>query len=356
MTDPALKTYIKTTLAQGYSPSAIHTRLKQAGYTDNDINTAITEITGKKTINTKTMAVIIGIIVILIIATIIGIKLLTPTPKQISITTTPLVSTVVPGGKLTFITTLTSPTSRQITAALSHTAVYIKTNQNIASKTEQIAIAQKSSTETQITLPDNAPTGEYTLITNLGHADGQDQSRFNFLVETKKTTTSQPLIEQPSAICLSGCDDYNKCTTDRCENGICIHEQIIPCCGNGICETDENNYCTIDCKKTTKTTQQAITEAVATARTDINQATMLCNAMPSATDADTCFETIAAETGKYETCESIQDSTTKDKCLINFALQGNYDVCEKIDDTYYIKSCLTLQQQSELQNIAKQYS
>jgi len=356
MTDPALKNYIKTTLAQGYSPSAIRARLKQAGYQDYNINTALKEITGKRTINTKTIAILAGIIVILIIATIIGIKLLTPTPKQIDMTTTPLISTVVPGGKLTFITTLTSSTSRQVKTSISHNAVYTKTNQNIAGKTEQITIGQKSSIETQITLPENAPSGEYTLITNLGHADGQEQSRFNFLVETRKTTTTQPATEQPTPTCPLGCDDYNKCTIDRCENGTCTHEQIIPCCGNGICETDETNYCTIDCKKTTKTTQQAITEAVATARTDINQATMLCNAMPSATDADTCFETIATETRKSETCQSIQDSTTKDKCLINFALQGNYDVCEQINDAYYIKSCLTLQQQSELQNMAKQYS
>lgn len=356
MADPSLRSYIKTTLAQGYSPNAIRTRLRQSGYSDRDISSGMTEATGKRVLNTKVLAITAVIIVILILATIIGIKLMTPSPKTITITTTPLVSTVVPGGKITFITTLTSPTTRQVQASLSHTAVYKKTNQNIASKTEQISMGQKSSTETQITIPETSPSGEYTIITNMAHADGKSQARFNFLVEAR-TPQKTPQKELPAAAtCPTGCDDYNKCTQDTCQNGICLHEPIKPCCGDNLCEQDEANYCAIDCRKTIQTSQQSIDEAVITARTNLNTAKMMCNAMPSSEDADTCFNTIATELNQAEACESIQDSPTRDRCLITFALQGNYDVCEKIDDAYYIKSCLTLQQQAELKGIAAKYA
>lgn len=356
MTDPALKSYIKTTLAQGYSPNAIRARLRQSGYSDRDISAGMTDATGKRVLNTRVLAITAVIIVILILATIIGIKLLTPSPKTITITTAPLVSTVVPGGKITFITTLTSQTTRQMPVSLGHNAVYKKTNQNIAGKTEQITVGQKSATETQITLPDNTPIGEYTIITNMAYAGGKGQARFNFLVEAK-TVQKTPQKESPSAAtCPTGCDDYNKCTQDTCENGICAHEPIKPCCGDNICEQDEANYCAIDCRKTVQTNQQSIDEAVITARNDLNTAKMMCNAMPVSEDADTCFNTIATELNKAEACESIQDSSARDRCLISFALQGNYDVCEKIDDAYYIKSCLTLQQQNELKGMAAKYA
>ncbi len=356
MVDSALRSYIRTTLSQGYSPNAIRTRLKQSGYSDRDINAGMTEATGKRVLNTRVLAITAVIIVILIIGTIIGIKLLTPTPKTITITTTPLVSTVVPGGKITFITTLTSPTTRQVQVSLSHTAVYKKTNQNIASKTEQINVGQKSSTETQITLPDNAPIGEYTIITNMAHADGKGQARFNFLVETQAVQKTPQKESPAAALCPTGCDDYNACTQDACQNGICSHTPIKPCCGDNLCEQDEMNYCAIDCRQTVYTSQQSIDEAVITARTDLNTAKMMCNAMPSSEDADTCFNTIATELNKEEACESIQESSARDRCLITFALQGNYDVCEKLNDAYYIKSCLTLQQQNEMKGMATKYA
>lgn len=356
MADSMLRSYVRTTLSQGYSPNAVRARLRQSGYSDRDISSAIAEATGKRVLNTKVLTVVAVAIILLIIATLIGIKLLTPSPKEITITTTPLVSTVVPGGKITFITTLTSLTTRQTQAALSHNAVYKKTNQNIAGKIEQITVGQKSSTETQITIPENAPTGEYLIITNMAHKDGKGQSRFSFLVEMPVRTQQKPTQETPSAAaCPVGCDDYNQCTQDSCQNGICMHAPIKPCCGDNLCEQDESTYCAIDCRKTAQTSQQSIDEAVITARTDLNTAKMLCNAMPSAEDADTCFNTIATELNKEEACESIQESSARDRCLISFALHGNYDVCEKINDAYYIKSCLALQQQAELKGMAVQY-
>jgi hypothetical protein len=46
------------------------------------------------------------------------------------------------------------------------------------------------------------------------------------------------------------CNDFNYCTYDYCnpENGACVYEPIVPCCGNFKCETGESSLnCPDDC-------------------------------------------------------------------------------------------------------------
>ena len=46
------------------------------------------------------------------------------------------------------------------------------------------------------------------------------------------------------------CNDYDKCTKDYFDvNGLkCVNEEVVPCCGNGICEDDEDcDNCLLDC-------------------------------------------------------------------------------------------------------------
>ena len=52
--------------------------------------------------------------------------------------------------------------------------------------------------------------------------------------------------------CPSSCNDYNLCTSDKCSQETdfkCIHDQITPCCGNNVCESNENfELCSKDCE------------------------------------------------------------------------------------------------------------
>lgn len=357
MVDSTLKNYIKTTLKQGYEVKAIRKRLAQSGYSTAEINKAIKEVTGRKIINAKTLIIAAVVIVLLIILVIIALKIITPSPKQISISTTPLVSTVVPGGKLTFVKTLTSPTSRKVTASVKHRVISKKTNKIIVSITETINVGAKSSTQTQISLPIDAPTGEYEVITDLTHADGSKQARFTFIVQA--TGPKIPSVAQPILItnCPQGCDDYNSCTRDTCVNGICQHTAITPCCGNGKCETGEDIYnCALDCKKGIETTDETTKKAIKKAKTDPSTAAMLCNSLPSVDDADNCFDILAEESGKYEFCESIQNNEIQSDCLLNFALAGDYSVCDKINDPYYLQSCYSLERQAGMEGLISQFS
>jgi hypothetical protein len=52
--------------------------------------------------------------------------------------------------------------------------------------------------------------------------------------------------------CPDSCDDSNNCTNDYCSlqtNFECKHDNTVPCCGNGICEPNEDaaNECPQDC-------------------------------------------------------------------------------------------------------------
>ncbi|MBW2968525.1 hypothetical protein KY304_00405 [Candidatus Woesearchaeota archaeon] len=359
MVDSTLKNYIKNTLKQGYKIDAIRTRLKQSGYSSSEINQAVKQAKGRKIISTKTLLIAAILIIFLIILVIISLKLIVPTPKQISISTTPLVSTVTPGGKLVFVTTLTSPINRKITATLKHRLINKKTNKIITTQTETIPIGTKSSTQTQIIIPENSATGECEVITDLTSENNQKQARFTFIIQQTSYPTT-PLYEQPTTqtlLCPQGCDDYNACTKDECINGICKHTPITPCCGNRICEQGEDIYnCAIDCKKEIETNTETITKAVKKAKTDPETASMLCNSLPSVDDANECFEILAKESGKNQFCESIQDTELESNCLLNFALKGDYSVCDKINDPYYIQSCYSLQRQSEMQSLAIQFS
>ena len=52
--------------------------------------------------------------------------------------------------------------------------------------------------------------------------------------------------------CPSSCNDKNPCTNDFCSeqtNFRCMHDEIIPCCGNKICEDGENFLICNDCPK-----------------------------------------------------------------------------------------------------------
>jgi len=67
-------------------------------------------------------------------------------------------------------------------------------------------------------------------------------------ISEQETSTQNESIEKH---CPS-CEDNDSCTTDSCSEETdyeCIHEQIIPCCGNGNCEEAENwSACQEDCE------------------------------------------------------------------------------------------------------------
>ena len=71
--------------------------------------------------------------------------------------------------------------------------------------------------------------------------------------EARNTTSEEADAQNESVPECPACGDNNPCTMDSCseETGYeCMHEAIIPCCGNGECEESENwSACQEDCQK-----------------------------------------------------------------------------------------------------------
>ncbi|UCD03085.1 MAG: hypothetical protein JSV63_00405 [Candidatus Aenigmatarchaeota archaeon] len=64
---------------------------------------------------------------------------------------------------------------------------------------------------------------------------------------------SNDICDMEEAGCPDSCDDDNACTDDSCSADTdfkCLHEVISPCCGNGVCEKNEEweNVCDDDCE------------------------------------------------------------------------------------------------------------
>jgi hypothetical protein len=204
----------------------------------------------------------------------------------------------------------------------------------------------------------------------------------------------------PCKPCIRQCplfyDDGNKCTISKCgaeTNFIPVHEDIVPCCGNNICEIGENPInCPGDCKEGSQDTyfndtirpqisfvnqELPIEEEIKRIRQlsaqDKFSSMELCDAILLPFYKDSCFYEVAQELEDKEICNVIIEERTKDKCFtkisdinsdsgvcgyissdlrrdscyMKFVLQGDYSVCSMIKDQYYVQTCNQLKSISQ---------
>lgn len=360
MVQQSLTEYINKLLKAGYTPGAIRTTLINSGYSPAEINQALTYAKApKQKISLTLKLLIIGAISLILLALIImgAVWLLTPEPKEISLTATPLKTEAYPGDTISFLVELTSNAERIEQVLLSHELIDIQEEQIISTKQDRPEVGRQRSLTIQMSLPADLKPGTYEIKTVMSYKLGTKQRKFTFNIIEKPTEEELPseeYIEQfaeeeepEEVICPESCDDFNPCTEDYCEKGLCMHKPIIPCCGNGICEEGESVLnCAEDCAKTTKTPQELITQANTVAKTDPETAAMLCNKLIRQNDIDLCFSEVAKTSGKSIICENIQTQDSKDSCYMEFAIDGDYTVCSKILNSYLSKSCNSLKRSS----------
>lgn len=363
MAEQSLTEYVHKLLKSGYDIGTIRSTLINAGYSPAEINRAITYAQNttepRKTISLNLPVILISITALIIIILIIlaAIKILTPETKTISMEVSPIQTEVRPGEDVLFLVLLTSNINRKETSILSYEIIDPKTEKIILTKQEKIDLGLQLSRTAQISMPADINPGQYNIQIIISHKQGAQQKSLNFdvkepiLQEIYKDTAV--LFDEETAPeevkCPESCDDFNPCTIDYCEKGICRHTPIVPCCGNGICEEGENEInCPTDCAKTTKTPQEIIIQAKKIAAPDPEAAAMLCNKLTRQNDMDICFSEVAITSGKSIICENIQSSDSKDTCYMEFALKGDYIVCSNVKNKYLSQSCNSLKRSSTL--------
>jgi len=363
MVQQSLTEYVNKLLKSGYDVGTIRTTLINSGYSPTEVNQALSYAkTGpKRQISLNLKILIIGAIsLILLILIILGaVWLLTPEPKEIRIVTSPVKTEAYPGDTISFLVELTSDVERVEPVLLTYELVDLKEEKTVLTKQDRLEIGRKRSLTIPINLPSDINPGTYEIKTILSYKLGTKQTRFNFdVIEAPESEIPQEEYvedfeeefeeEEPEKVeCPTSCDDFNPCTTDFCEKGLCKHTPILPCCGNGICEEGESVLnCADDCSKTKKTPQEIIQQAKTVAAADPEAAAMLCNKLIRQNDIDLCFSEVAQTSGKSVICENIQTQENKDTCYMEFAIDGDYSVCPKVLNSYLSKSCNSLKRSS----------
>ncbi|MEM4264049.1 MAG: hypothetical protein QW666_04120 [Candidatus Woesearchaeota archaeon] len=364
MVQESLTEYINKLLKTGYSVETIRNTLINAGYSPLEVNQAISYVqkaavpTKAIHITGKTAVLILSTLIILILLILGAIKFFAPETKTIQMTVFLAKTELYPGETLSFIIDLTSGESRESSTLLTYALINRRTGATLAIKQDSFSMAEKKSIIGEMNLPADAQPGDYFLQVTLSYEGRTTQNNFDFKISAKPTTAitgPAPIEEEFVAECPTTCDDYNKCTTDYCEKGICRHSPIMPCCGNGFCESGENKLnCIDDCAERTGTPEEIIAQARLVAKTNAENAAILCTTITRQSLADDCFSQIASSSGKSALCENIQDAENKDRCYISFALDGDFSICNLIKNKYMSNACYSLQKTEQLKtNLAK---
>ncbi|MBN2111510.1 hypothetical protein JW707_00255 [Candidatus Woesearchaeota archaeon] len=143
------------------------------------------------------------------------------------------------------------------------------------------------------------------------------------------------------------CNDFDICTADMCVAGTCEYERKEPCCGNFICEGDEDPAtCPEDCREAEgpELPEQAeIDQLMQNAESNPESVAAKCSLFERTAATDECFDQLARKSGNSAFCSSIYDTKQKNTCYMYFVMSKNqFALCDQITDRYLQNSCFAL--------------
>ncbi len=136
------------------------------------------------------------------------------------------------------------------------------------------------------------------------------------------------------------CDDGNICTKGVCIDGECYYKEIVPCCGNGVCEEGEDTSCE-DCKEKELTSAE-IKEGLDELKDDQDVAGEFCSEISAGYKKDFCFRSLAHSVGNKHFCNYIDSSSVADFCYLKFGSNGDGEACKEINNKHMRQSCENL--------------
>ncbi len=394
--------YIRGLLQKGYDISAIKNTMLKYGYSNEEIDEAVTSIYNPTVRHEVHLSKTTVLVIIFVVASAIGTALFfyinsAKTPAQLlDLKLEPVKTEVRPGDNVVFIKEMSNlGSSKRYDAVVTEEIIDSATFKVVSQNTETIAIETSSSTQTRLKIPNDTKPGDYLLRVT---AEYNGQKAFaklpiKILPPANKESCSDRIWNQnEEGIDCGGvcnpceketpkldCNDNNQCTKDIAENGKCANSPITPCCGNNICEDREQNNCDADCKKETNApAPETIDEIKELAKSYPDRALTQCNDIDIPNLKDTCignigevqknknycvkivnadiknqcYSTVAELTNDNSLCQEITNDGLKDACYMTFVLDNHdYSVCGKIVNQAQRQSCEYLRQ---LYNINQQ--
>ncbi|MFH0977811.1 MAG: hypothetical protein V1837_00780 [Candidatus Woesearchaeota archaeon] len=384
MANQSLVMFIQNSIQNGQDINSVRNQLIAQGYSPYEIDTAINFLYNKPTqihhtisFSKSAIIAIAAICIGLALTAYLFISLNNTAPsKLLDFQTSPIKSALKAGEKLQFKVTLFNMGSSQRYDVQIKSVVQDNNNREVASKEDTLAVEKRTTETMEIELPAGIEAGKYTVKSTASYTKGTASSSFQFTVYKESATAScfdnkqnqgetgidcgglcekcpscsDGIMNQDeegidcSGVCQAckqgceDCDDNNQCTIDSCDNGQCVHERIIPCCGDGACDA---NDCAKDCE-ITESTSEIIDRAGTLSKTDPNKAKQTCETLRQLSDKDHCFDVIAKTVNQSIACGYINMTANRDACYMHFAMRYDFTVCEKVENPYLQKSCESL--------------
>ncbi len=407
MVKKSLIDYVKSLMQKGYSVSTIREQLLKNGYSNKEIDEAISSsykptIRHEIYLSHSTILVIVFIIVSLIgIASFFYYSPAKKTTKLLDLNLEPISTIVESGENVVFLKELSNlGSSQRYDVIIKQEIIDQKTNRVVTQKIETRAIETFGSTQTRILVPKDTKPGDYILraIVEYDSQRAVATLPIKIVAFAKKETCFDGIKNQNEegidcgGLCkqceeqITECNDNDPCTNDAIENDICVNNPIVPCCGNNVCEENEQDSCAADCKKVTQPSfglisTETLDEIKELAKVDPSKALQQCNQIevPDLKDTcisnigevqnnkdycseiinarikDFCYSNIAKSVNDNSLCEEISTEGRKDSCYMTFVLDNkDYSVCDKITNKQLRQSCESLKQLNELNEQASE--
>ncbi len=362
--NPALVKYINDLLGKRYSREQITNALLRAGYPKQTIDEYLYYLHPKHAL--FSLKIIVGIVLISVGILIAGYFYLQyssqPKIEQAELELK-ISQPEYSSGQLKFIAGFLSTQDEKISAGFTYTLTD-SLGETILKKSELISFEKQTSKTIAVEIPSETKDGTYTLTASLIYRGKTISEAKTFDVKSQdKKTPPETESEQ-------NCDDKNSCTTDSLYGNQCAHEQIIPCCGNSVCEKGEESLCAKDCVQAKKlpTRDELFSKAKELSSSSPSEAVGYCKQLYFIQDRDSCHNDIAqtSQNKKYcvnidsvagkekcivtlaktlsipDYCESLLTVQSKDQCYVDFILLGDYTLCDKLTNEHLKETCRIL--------------
>ncbi len=349
MANQSLVEYIKKYSSQ-YSRDALRSYLIEQGYSATDVDQAFSVSIGKKKVNLKLFAIVLGVIIVLLLIAYVSVDFVSRSELKLNLLVT--VEPELEKGSPQSITITVYSTSENSLNGLINVTVLDPQNKEIFAKDFFVSFNKEQNFGVELTFGKSAMLGRYKTKAVLLVNDQKLEKEVFFVVKEKSLerpqTTATPI--SPSK-CAISCDDLDPCTTDACVNGLCVSKKNSPCCGNNNCEDTLGETvlnCPTDCRiQKTKTLFEIKQEAINFASSDPPLAATTCLQI---SDPDSCLLELYDSTKNKDFCKAIIDSSIQSNCYLDYALRKkDFSECNLIKNEYSQRNCFSMKQVEEMQ-------
>ena len=371
--------YVRAQLQKGYNISAIRDVMLKYGYSNKDIDDAVNEAyhpTIRHEIHLSHVTILVLIIIsVSLIGTALFIFYPSKSPvKLLDLNLEPITTTVTPGESITFLKQLSNlGSSKRYDVVIKQELIDSKSFKTVTEKTETRAIETFGSTQTTMQVPQDTKIGDYILRVIIEYEDKKAIATLPVKVTSAKTGITTGTSSTKTQI--TDCNDNNPCTNDAIENNACVSKPIVPCCGNSICEENEDKNCAADCKQVSSSGTGSLEDIKELAKSNPDKALQQCSQIEvpdlkdecisnigevqrnknycskiiDARTKDLCYSNIAKSANDNSLCQQISTEGIKDSCYMTFVLDNkDYSVCDKLINKALRQSCESLRQLHQL--------